>query len=140
MAIRVAVQFEALMTRESMTIETERDGDICILRLSGRFAAGADPEYVRAKSDEIRSLNCGRVLADLSKVTAMGSNGIGFVVGIYSSVTKNPGGRFVMVGAAPRVREVFDMMHLIGVIPSASDIPSGMAMLHDSAPAAGSGN
>ena len=115
-----------------MTIAIERESDVCILRLGGRFAAGTDPEFVRGKSDEIRSLNCGKVLIDLREVTAMGSNGIGFVVGIYSSVMKNPGGRFVIVGATPRVQEVFGLMRLIGVIPMATDIPEGMAVLNDS--------
>jgi len=35
-----------------------------------------------------------------------------------------------MVGSAPRVREVFDLTRLSDVIPSASDIPTGMAILH----------
>jgi anti-anti-sigma factor len=113
-----------------MLIKIEREGDVCILSLSGRFASGDDPEYLRAKSDEIRGLNCLKVLADLREVPSMGSEAIGFVVGIYSSVTKNPGGRFVMVGAAPRVREVFDLTRLSGVIPSALDLSGGIAILH----------
>jgi anti-anti-sigma factor len=123
-----------------MLIEIEHEDDVCILHLSGRFASGADPEYLRAKSDEIKSLNCAKVLADLRDVPSMGSTAIGFVVGIYSSVAKNPLGRFVMVGAGPRVREVFDLTRLSGVIPSASDVPSGMAILYDRAIALGNRN
>lgn len=113
-----------------MLIKIERQDDVCILHLSGRFATGADMEYLRAKSEEIRSALSAKVLVDLCEVPSMGSTAIGFVVGIYSSVTKNPGGRFVMVGAAPRVREVFDLTRLSEVIPWASDIPAGMAILH----------
>lgn len=120
-----------------MLIKIEREDDVCILRLSGRFASGDDPEYLREKSDEIRSLDCLKVLADLREVPSMGSAAIGFVVGIYSSVTKNPGGRFVMVGIAPRVKEVFDLTRLSGVIPSATDVPAGMAILQDGATAIG---
>ena len=110
-----------------MLIKIERQDDVCILHLSGRFATGADTEYLRAKSDEIRSFTCTKVLVDLCEVPSMGSTAIGFVVGIYSSVMKNPDGRFFMVGAAPRVREVFDLTRLSDVMPSASDVPSGMA-------------
>jgi len=120
-----------------MLIKIERQDDVCVLHLSGRFATGADIEYLRAKSDEIRSFNCAKVLVDLSEVPSMGSTAIGFVVGIYSSVMKNPGGRFVMVGAAPRVREVFELTRLSDVIPSSSDVPNGMAILHRGATAIG---
>ena len=120
-----------------MLITIERQDDVWVLRLSGRFAAGADIEYLRAKSDEVRSLNCAKVLVDLCDVPSMGSTAIGFVVGLYSSVTKNPAGRFVMVGAVPRVREVFDLTRLSEVIPSGSDVPGGMAMLHRAASASG---
>ena len=120
-----------------MLIEIERENDICILRLSGRFATGDDHEYLRAKSDEIRALNCPKVLMDLRQVVSMGSTAIGFVVGIYSSVLKNPGGHFVMVGAAPRVREVFDLTRLSSVIPSASDVPTGLAILRQGSAAIG---
>jgi anti-anti-sigma factor len=120
-----------------MLIKIERIDDVCILRMSGRFATGADTAYLRAKSDELRSFNCSKVLADVREVPSMGSEAIGFVVGIYSSVTKNPGGRFVMVGAGPRVREVFDLTRLSGVIPGAFDVHSGMAILCAGATAMG---
>jgi anti-anti-sigma factor len=120
-----------------MLIEMERKDDVCIVHLSGRFPSGDDAEYLRAKSDEIRNSNCLKVLADLREVPSMGSAGIGFVVGVYSSVTKNPAGRFVMVGATPRVREVFDLTRLSAVIPSAPDLSSGMAILHDGPAAIG---
>jgi anti-anti-sigma factor len=112
-----------------MLIKIKHADDVCVLHLSGRFATGADLDYLLDKLNEIRSCNCTKVLADLRDVPSMGSTGIGFVVGVYSSVTKNRRGRFVMVGAAPRVREVFNLTHLSGVIPSAPDVPSAMAML-----------
>ena len=45
---------------------------------------------------------------DFREVISVGSTAIGFLVAIYSSVTKHPDGRFVLVGAQPRVREVLD--------------------------------
>jgi len=123
-----------------MLIEIQRKDDVCILHMSGRFATGGDADYLRIKSDEIRSCNCPKVLADMREVPSMGSTAIGFIVGIYTSVTKNPEGRFVMVGATPRVREVFDLTRLSSVIPFASDVSGGMAMLHDVAAVRGSGS
>lgn len=119
-----------------MIIEIERQDGVCILRLKGRFVTGADLDHVRAKADEIKSQNCGKMLADLREVTAIGSMGIGFLVGIYTSVTKNPGGRFVLVGLHRRVREALDLTRLSAIIPIAGDIASGLVALHGEEPAA----
>jgi anti-anti-sigma factor len=112
-----------------MLVEVARQDDICVLRLKGRFVAGEDLEELLAKADEIKRLTCGKVLVDLREVPAMGSTGIGFLVGIYTSVTKNADGRFVLVGANPRVREVLEITHLSTVIPMAPDLASGEATL-----------
>ena len=63
----------------------------------------------------------------LHEVPSMGSSAIGFIVGLYTSVTKNPGGRFAMVGATPRVKEVFALTHLDTVIPSSDTLESALA-------------
>ena len=111
-----------------MVIEVKQKDEVCFLRCEGRFAAGMDPEYLRAKRDEIKGLSCKKVLADFSDVSDVGSEGIGFIVGVYTS-TWNSGGRFVLVGLRPRVREVFDLTRVSTVIPLAADIASGLAIL-----------
>jgi anti-anti-sigma factor len=111
-----------------MFIEVKQKDEVCLLRCEGRFVAGTDPEYLRVKRDEIKGLNCKKVLADFSDVSDVGSAGIGFIVGVYMS-TKNSGGRFVLVGLRPRVREVFDLTRVSTVIPLAADIASGLALL-----------
>ena len=111
-----------------MVIEVKQKDEVCLLRCEGRFVAGTDPEYLRVKRDEIMGLNCKKVLADFSGVSDVGSAGIGFIVGIYTS-TKNSGGRFVLVGLQPRVREVFDLTRVSTVLPLAADIASGLAIL-----------
>src|SRR5207302_9867733 len=111
-----------------MLIEVKRKDDVCFLRCDGRFVAGTDPEYLRIKTEEIKGLNCKKVLADFSEVSDVGSTGIGFIVGVYTS-TKNSGGQFILAGLRPRVREVFDVTHVSTVIPLAADIASGLAIL-----------
>jgi anti-anti-sigma factor len=119
-----------------MIIEVKQRDEVCLLRCAGRFVAGTDPEYLRVKRDEIKELNCKKVLADFSEVSQVGSAGIGFVVGVYTS-TRNSGGRFILVGLRPRVREVFDVTHVSTVIPLGADIESGLATLCDESLAAG---
>src|ERR1700726_3030207 len=98
-----------------MLIDVRLKDEICLVRCEGRLVT-ADHEYLRAKKDEIKGANCKKVLADFSEVSEIGSAGIGFIVGVYTS-TKNSGGRFVLVGLRPRVREVLDRMLVTTVIP-----------------------
>jgi anti-anti-sigma factor len=113
-----------------MVIEVKKKDEVCILRCEGRFLAGTDPEYLRVKKDEIKAHNCKKVLADFSDISDVGSAGIGFIVGVYTSTT-NSGGRFILVGLRPRVREVFELTRVSTVIPWATDIASGLAILCD---------
>jgi anti-anti-sigma factor len=112
-----------------MVIELERQDEVCVLRVKGRFVTGADLEYVRSKADEIKRQSCSRMLADLREVTAIGSMGIGFLVGIYTSITKTPGGRFVLIEPTRRVLEALELTRLTTVIPMAPDFESGLAAL-----------
>jgi anti-anti-sigma factor len=111
----------------------EPQDDVCVVRLKGRFAAGTDQSYVQAKLDEIKvRIKIGarnRVLVDAAAVSAIGSMGIGFLVGLYTSVTKNSAGRFVLTGANARVCDVLRLMRLDTVLPQAADLPSGLAVL-----------
>ena len=121
--------------QKSMVIDIEKLDDVCILRCKGRFATGTDPEYLCAKADEVQRTNCMKVLADFCDVPHIGSMGISFVVGLYSSVLRSSG-RFVLVGLHPRVREVFDLTRLSTIIPLAADVASGLAALRGEAGAA----
>ena len=116
-----------------MTIELHQIDDVCVFRCEGRFTTGSDPEYLRTKAEELKQLTCGKVLVDFRDVITIGSTAIGFIVAIYSSVTKNPDGRFVLVGPQPRVREILDLTRLSTILPMAADMASGMAALRGTA-------
>jgi len=119
-----------------MIIEVEQQDDVCVLRVEGSFMTGADPEYLSARKDELKRLNHGKVLVDLRQMPYIGSTGIGFIVGIFTSVTVNAG-QFVLVGLQPRVLEIFRSTRLSTIIPSSSDIASGLASLRAEASRAG---
>jgi anti-anti-sigma factor len=120
-----------------MLIEIEQQYDhVCILHCKGRLIAGPEMEYVQNKMEEIKTLACAKVLADFEDVTAIGSIGVTFIVGAYTSVMRQPGGRFVMTGVKPNVRHVLDLTRLSTVIPLASDIASGLAILRAEGPKA----
>ena len=78
-----------------MFVNFEHAGDICILRMSGRFATGQDAEYLRGKTDELKRNGYRKVVADLGEVAYVDSTGIGFLIGIYTSVLRDEGSKFV---------------------------------------------
>ena len=117
-----------------MIIDIERQNDVCVLHCKGRFIAGPDLEYMQSKMDEIKKLNCRRVLVDLREVPAIGSMGVSLIVGVYTSVIRKPSGRFVLAGAGAPIQHVLDLTGLSTVIPQASDLASGLAMLRADAP------
>ena len=126
------------MNSKPMLIEVRQNDEFCLVRCEGRLAT-EDHEYLRAKKDEIKRANCKNVLADFSEVPDIGSAGIGFILGVYTS-TKNSGGRFVLVGIRPRVREVLDLTRVSTIIPLAADFASGLVTLRDEGSAAGAQN
>lgn len=117
-----------------MQIDIEQGDRVCILHCKGRLVVGPEMDYLQTKMDEIKRLACTNVLADFQEVSAIGSMGVAFVVGIYTSVVRRPGGRFVLAGANPLVLHVLDLTRLSAVIPLAPDLASGLAILRADAP------
>ena len=118
-----------------MLIEFEYRDDVCNLRPRGRFVTGLDAAYLRSKTEELRNSGCRKVLADFRDVPYVDSTGIGFLVGVYTTVT-NAGGRFVIVGPQRRVREVLDLTRLSSVMPIAANEAAGLKFLRAIEPAA----
>ncbi|MGD1069246.1 MAG: STAS domain-containing protein [Bryobacteraceae bacterium] len=106
--------------------EAEQRGDIGIVRISGRLATGADIDFSQ-KAREIKSLGCGKLVVEIGGVDSTGSSGIGFFVDLYTSIAKNPAGRFVLAGPSPRVLEVLRITRLSTVIPIARNLEEGLA-------------
>ena len=69
------------------------------------------------------------VIVDLTEVPYIDSMGMGFIVGLYTSVVRGSNGGFVLVGAVPLVHQVLDLTRLSSIIPMAPDMESGMAAL-----------
>jgi len=114
-----------------MLVEFEHRGDVCVLRLHGRFATGQDSAYLRTRTDEVKCSGFSKVLADFTEVSYIDSTGIGFLIGIYTSTLKNPNGRFVLANLNRRVREVLELTRLANVIPIYPDFDSAFEALSE---------
>lgn len=99
-----------------MLVEFENHGDICLIRLEGRFATGQDSLYLHNKAEELKSSGFVKVLVDFARVDYVDSTGIGFLIGVYTSVKKSPEGQFALANASRRVREVLELTRLAQII------------------------
>jgi anti-anti-sigma factor len=99
-----------------MLVDFEHHGDICVLRLEGRFATGQDSLYLHTKAEELKNSGVTKVLVDFARVDYVDSTGIGFLIGIYTSVKKSPQGQFGLVNANRRVRDVLELTRLAQII------------------------
>jgi anti-anti-sigma regulatory factor len=126
-------------TSSSIFIAVEQRNRICVLRCVGRFVSGPQVEYMQSRLNEVKRLRCTRVVADFRGVSAIGSMGLGFLVGLYTSIVDQSrvdqsgagqsGSRFVVAGAIPLVRAVLDLTHLDTVIPLAPDLAAGLKLV-----------
>jgi anti-anti-sigma factor len=112
-----------------MQVEFEQNGDLCVLRLSGRFATGRDSNYLRTKSDELKSTGLSKIIADFTNVEYIDSTGIGFLIAIYTSILRNPLGRFVLANPNNRVRQVLELTRLTHVMPIYSSVETASEAL-----------
>ncbi len=94
-----------------MDIEINLEGDIPVIRLSGRILDGAPAETLQdAFLDVARD---GRIFSiiDLEQVTYFDSLAIGLLVAHYISVTQR-GGRVLLLKADDKIRVMMKMAHL----------------------------
>ncbi len=110
-----------------MLFELENRDDICIIRISGRLATGADNDYLAMKAREIKSQACQKIVADICELDSIGSAVIGFFVDLLTSTAKNSAGCFVLAGPSPRVLEVLTLTGLSKIIPITTDLAAGLA-------------
>jgi anti-anti-sigma factor len=109
-------------------LEIEQRDGICIVRISGRLATGADADYVANKAQAIRTMGCRRLIVDIQELDSVGSAGLGFFVDLHTHITKATDGLFVLAGPSPRVLEVLTLTGLSAVIPLAADLATGLAL------------
>ena len=110
-----------------MDFEIEQRDDICIVRIRGRMAAGANVDHLRMKVQAIKNSGCNKLIADICDLDSIGSDGIGFFVDLYTSTTRDTGGRFALASPSARVLEVLTLTGLSTIIPIVKDVAAAFA-------------
>ena len=112
-------------------------GNVCIIRLEGRFATGSDAEYIRAK-ERLSQSALKKVIVDCAEVPYLDSTALNFLVGLYTTMT-NAGGRLALCGLNHRMSEVLRITHLDRIIPVHPDRAAALEALRVQAATDGNG-
>ncbi len=94
-----------------MKITLQIVGDVCVLRLEGKFIVGGESIYLKDKVKDVLNMGMKSVLVDMTKVPYVDSTGIGFLVSSHMAVS-NQGGSFKLLGLNSRIREVLRITKL----------------------------
>jgi anti-sigma B factor antagonist len=86
-------------------------GEVCVLRLEGKFIVGGESVYLKDKVKNVLTMGMSNILVDLAKVPYVDSTGIGFLVSSHTAVTQ-AGGLFKLLALNPRVHEVLRITKL----------------------------
>ena len=89
-------------------------GDICVLKLDGRFMAAGDSFFLREKIKNVLSMGIQKLLIDMDSVPYIDSTGVGFLVSSHTSITQE-GGHLKLLKVKPKILEVFKLMNLLKV-------------------------
>ena len=104
---------EPAAARTHLKLVRERDGDVMVVRCSGRLIAGFTDRFYR----EIHELIPGnpRIVLDMAELTHMDSSGIGTLVRLYVSA-KSGGCALQLMNLGKSVRQLLGVTHLINVL------------------------
>jgi anti-anti-sigma factor len=89
-------------------------GDICVMKLDGKFMAAGDSFFLREKIKNVLSMGIQKLLIDMDNVPYIDSTGVGFLVSSHTSITQD-GGHLKLLKVKPKILEVFKLMNLLRI-------------------------
>ena len=99
-----------------LTFEIERDGDIALVKCSGRLVLGTSEELYQAVKHLLPETKV--VTIDLAELTYVDSMGLGTLVRLYAS-SKQEGCDFKLLHLGKQLRNVLKMTNLLSVFSQA---------------------
>ena len=100
-------------------------GDVCVLKLDGKFMAGGDSFFLREKIKNVLSMGIEKLLIDIDSVPYIDSTGVGFLVSSHTSL-KSQGGQLKLLKVKPKILEVFKVMSLLSIFELFEDEEAAM--------------
>ena len=100
-------------------------GDICVMKLDGKFMAAGDSFFLREKIKNVLSMGIQKLLIDMDNVPYIDSTGVGFLVSSHTSITQD-GGHLKLLKVKPKILEVFKLMNLLRIFEIFDDEDTAM--------------
>lgn len=66
-------------------------GDVCVMKLDGKFMGGGDSFFLREKIKNVLETGIRKVLIDMDGVPYIDSTGVGFLVSSHTSTSQEGG-------------------------------------------------
>lgn len=93
-----------------MDITHEKQDNLDVLKLSGRFDAACSKDFKKAIG-ALSDANSSRIVIDMSAVDFIDSSGLGCLVGALRTVN-NLGGDIKICSLRPQIRAIFELTRL----------------------------
>ncbi len=100
-------------------------GDVCVIKLDGKFMAAGDSFFLREKIKNVLSMGIQKLLVDMDNVPYIDSTGVGFLVSSHTSITQE-GGHLKLLKVKPKILEVFKLMNLLRIFEIFEDEETAM--------------
>jgi len=97
-----------------MKSQVRDQNDVRIIQLSGKITIGSGDVKIRELISTALDEGKGKVLLNLSGVSAIDSSGIGEMVACYTTVTKR-GGQLKLLKLSPKINDILQVTQLITV-------------------------
>jgi anti-sigma B factor antagonist len=99
-----------------MAVETKHlDNGVAVITISGRLALGGETEKLEAAVGKLLAEGGKTVVLDITSLDYVDSSGVGMLVACLTKVRK-AGGEFKVAGANPRIRRIFTMTGVEGMM------------------------
>ncbi len=105
-------------------------GDVCVLKLEGKFMVSGDSFFLREKLKNVLSMGIQKILIDMDNVPYIDSTGVGFLVSTHASITQQ-GGHLKLLKVKPKILEVLKIMNLHRVFEIFEDEQLALSSLVD---------
>lgn len=109
-----------------MAIETKTQGELRIVKVTGRLCMGPDLDRFSAALDGLLSQSHKKVILDLEEVPTIDSSAIGVMVR-YMTSTKKIGGTIKLLKPTKFVVQTLKMVGLLNLFPTYEDLPQAVA-------------
>jgi anti-sigma B factor antagonist len=100
-----------------LDINVRKTGDITVLDLNGRATIGIGNDVLNTKLRQVVEAGTLKVLVNLINLQQIDSSGISTLVRTFVTLGRR-GGSLKLVNPVGRVREVLEVTHLLGAIPT----------------------